>query len=116
MKTSELTGAFLDWAVAKCEGLAVSDRATKWRSENCPHLYSTDWALSGPIIEDEGISVAYDVEMSQSEGCEYWATIYAIDSGEGRIYGSTPMIAAMRCYVASKLGDTVEIPEGLQNA
>jgi hypothetical protein len=25
----------------------------------------------------------------------------------------TPLIAAMRCYVASKLGDTVEIPEEL---
>jgi len=26
-------------------------------------------------------------------------------------YGSTPLIAAMRCYVASKLGDEVELPE-----
>jgi len=25
--------------------------------------------------------------------------------------GPTPLIAAMRCYVASRLGDTVEIPE-----
>jgi hypothetical protein len=28
-------------------------------------------------------------------------------------YGPTPLIAAMRCYVAAKLGDTVEIPEDL---
>jgi len=28
--------------------------------------------------------------------------------------GFTPLIAAMRCYVASKLGDEVEIPEGLK--
>lgn len=35
MKTAELTGADLDRAVAMCEGLAVSDRATKWREENC---------------------------------------------------------------------------------
>ena len=27
--------------------------------------------------------------------------------------GDTPLIAAMRCYVASKLGDTVELPEEL---
>jgi hypothetical protein len=27
--------------------------------------------------------------------------------------GSTPLIAAMRCYVASKLGDEVEIPKEL---
>jgi hypothetical protein len=30
-----------------------------------------------------------------------------------RAEGPTPLIAAMRCYVASKLGDTVEIPEEL---
>jgi hypothetical protein len=28
-------------------------------------------------------------------------------------YGDTPLIAAMRCYVASKLGDEVEIPKEL---
>lgn len=28
--------------------------------------------------------------------------------------GPTPLIAAMRCYVASKLGDEVEIPEELK--
>jgi hypothetical protein len=27
--------------------------------------------------------------------------------------GPTPLIAAMRCYVASKLGDEVEVPEEL---
>jgi hypothetical protein len=27
--------------------------------------------------------------------------------------GPTPLIAAMRCYVASKLGDEVEIPSEL---
>jgi hypothetical protein len=27
--------------------------------------------------------------------------------------GPTPLIAAMRCYVASKLGDEVELPEEL---
>lgn len=26
-------------------------------------------------------------------------------------YGPTPLIAAMRCYVASKLGEEVEIPD-----
>jgi hypothetical protein len=28
-------------------------------------------------------------------------------------YGPTPLIAAMRCYVASKLGDEVDVPEEL---
>jgi hypothetical protein len=29
-------------------------------------------------------------------------------------HGPTPLIAAMRCYVQSKLGDEVEAPEELQ--
>ena len=29
------------------------------------------------------------------------------------VEGDTPLMAAMRCYVASKLGDDVEIPEEL---
>jgi len=28
-------------------------------------------------------------------------------------YGPTPLIAAMRCYVASKMGDEVKLPEGV---
>jgi hypothetical protein len=28
-------------------------------------------------------------------------------------YGPTPLIAAMRCYVASKMGDDIELPEEL---
>jgi hypothetical protein len=49
LKTSELTGAALDWAVAKCEvGDAINEI-------DDPHFYSTDWALAGPIIERERI-------------------------------------------------------------
>jgi hypothetical protein len=51
LKTSELQGAVLDWAVAKCElGEAINEI-------DDPHFYSTDWALAGPIIEREGITV-----------------------------------------------------------
>jgi len=107
IKTSELTGAALDWAVAKCEGLAISDRATKWRSENCPHLYSTNWAQGGPIIEREGMTIALD-----AFGWE--ARHYDEESEPWVMTGPTPIIAAMRCYVASKLGDEVEIPEELK--
>jgi hypothetical protein len=105
MKTSELTGAVLDWAVAKCEGLAISDRATKWRSENCPHLYSTDWAQGGPIIEREYMYLEYS---------GIWRS-YCTQNGNSFLsVGSTPLIAAMRCYVSSKLGEEVEIPEELK--
>jgi photosystem II stability/assembly factor-like uncharacterized protein len=97
LKTSELTGAALDWAVARCElGEAINE-------VDDPHFYSTDWALGGPIIEQEKIELTHD-------GFEWWARIWADEDYEG----PTPLIAAMRCYVASKLGDEVEVPDELK--
>lgn len=115
MKTSELTGAALDWAVAKCEGIELIDgcynrllvdgRMSIGQSMLSPYKPSTDWAQGGAIIEREGISLfnCYgDSEWSAStEAYEYHAT--------------TPLIAAMRCYVASKLGDEVDVPEELMS-
>jgi hypothetical protein len=99
MKTSELTGTALDWAVAKCKG----------ELEYWPEIeYSTDWAQGGPIIEREAIQITPD---------EYTGKRSAYMTNEGEPYkgtGPTPLIAAMRCYAASKLGDEVEIPEELK--
>jgi len=100
MKTNELTGAALDWAVAKCE-----DELQYW-----PEIeYSTDWRHGGPIIEREAIQLTPD---------EYMGTWAAYMTNEGEPYdgtGPTPLIAAMRCYVASKLGEEVDVPEELHH-
>ena len=100
MKTSELTGAALDRAVhqAWCEGAC--------HDEPFPS-YSTDWAQGGPIIERERISLFEDVND--------WSAKASIDHPlwDKRWAGPTPLIAAMRCFVASKLGDTIEIPNEL---
>lgn len=99
MKTSELTGAILDWAVAKCEGVVYDNPA--WAS------YSTDWAQSGPIIEREAINVS---QGSPVHGLEWMAC----DAGSTHVqHGPTYLIAAMRCYVASNLGDEVNVPKEL---
>jgi hypothetical protein len=103
MKTSELQGAALDWAVAKCEGLDY------WQPEIGPSQpdYSTDWAQGGPIIEREGIHI-------KKHPSDWIALPYdSVFSEEAYQQGPTPLIAAMRCYVASQLGDEVSIPEGL---
>lgn len=107
LKTVELTGAALDWAVAKCEGLDY------WQPEIGPSQpeYSTDWAQGGPIIEREKIGFwAYTLDEDGNENPGWYAETF-----EGFVAdGPTPLIAAMRCYVASKLGDEVEIPEELK--
>lgn len=106
MKVSELTGAALDWAVAKCEGEEVSlvkgQLETRWTDNGWKP--STDWAQGGSIIERERISVVAMPDGSwQSQGRNL----------RPHFHNPTPLIAAMRCYVASKLGDEVEVPEGL---
>ena len=107
LKTSELTGAALDWAVAKCEvGDAINEI-------DDPHFYSTDWALAGPIIERERIGFKYT-----GTAMEFVAWVNGELSTVNDQHGPTPLIAAMRCYVASKFGDDlvlfkVEVPNEL---
>jgi len=116
MKTNELTGTALDWAVAKCEGATdfwFDTVATHWVKLNDvdralsngwaqSYLPSTDWAQGGPIIEREWLLLRpYGLSWECSMGGDNW------------FKGPTPLIAAMRCYVASKLGDEVDVPKEL---
>jgi hypothetical protein len=112
MKAFELTGAALDWAVAKCEDLEhyFEDGLVclKGQPFDTHWLYwtpSTDWAQGGPIIEREKVELFIRDE-------EWFA--YSSFSTPEDFHGDTPLIAAMRCYVASQLGDTINIPKELQ--
>jgi hypothetical protein len=78
VKTNELSGAQLDWAVAKAEGYPDEDISVDWN-------YSTDWA--------GWVALPEDAQFSEEEYQE----------------GPTILIAAMRCYVASKLGEEVDM-------
>lgn len=107
--TSELKGKLLDWAVAKCEGeethMHHGKLNTRW--SNPSYSPTTDWAQGGPIIEREGINTYQMQDGTWQGNLDYGMTDELI------YWGPTPLIAAMRCYVASKLGDEVEIPEEL---
>jgi hypothetical protein len=122
MKTSELTGAALDWAVMKAEGpdsfaanvyydgdtpVCVDDQI------DVPEMWqpSTYWAQGGPIIERERIEITPWGPYGEWRARDFYEPSPGVPCAEQ--YGPTPMIAAMRCYVASKLGDTVDIPEEL---
>lgn len=118
MKTSELTGTALDWAVAKCE----FDGSDDWDGtldgvDNVSDMGgnkfspSTDWSQGGPIIEWEFIECTVMPCGHSSITFDTWlATIAVVDADMVECSGPTPLIAAMRCYVASELGDEVEIP------
>ena len=116
VKASELQGEALDWAVAKAEGvdgyIVNESFMTRWTDDECEdgvdYHYSTDWAQGGPIIEREGISVATD-------DVEPWCGFIEDDETNTLFFsGPTPLIAAMRCYVASQIGDEIELPEELR--
>ena len=111
IKTSELTGAALDWAVAKCgewDGNTDADLLGYVRgAEGWTYTPSTNWAQGGPIIEEEEVA-----NWPDEEGGWFASS----DGGRGKDYhGPTPLVAALRCYVASKLGDEVEVPDELNN-
>jgi hypothetical protein len=112
IKTSELVGAQLDWAVAKCERLSFEDDSyIHVLREEGKCLYSTDWSQGGPIIQ------LYGIRVGPGYTDKWWAVATDSAAVGGTIvseaFGPTPLIAAMRCYVASKLGDEVEIPKEL---
>jgi len=113
MKTSELIGEALNWAVAKCEPymleLYYTDTNEPLFREEAPDYHqqwepSTNWAQGGPIIERERIAVEFlqwdDIDCA----LPIWTSYKFGTDYEGQ--GPTPLIAAMRCYVASKLADS----------
>lgn len=116
VKTSELTGAALDWAVAKSNGASVYFLEDFTAGEHRQFKPSTDWPQDTSIIAREGISIIRCNGLYFPKGNERGETFepyFKADLPGNRMYGPTRLIAAMRCYVASKLGEEVEIPEEL---
>lgn len=126
VKTNELSGIALDWAVAKCEnrpwhvipegyylgGKLVASGEYNWETDTpIQLLYSTDWAQGGVIIDKYSIEVVRGLDAYVAFTDTYW---HPNGTEHGNMYSSTGasyLEAAMRCYVASKLGDAIDIPE-----
>lgn len=119
-KTSTLTGPALNWAVAKCLGVKYRYMASTggdyngnwwWQTRS----YSTDWSQGGPIIEREIVELVRCSSEFKGQREEFWEARAGEEetSSHTITYGPTPLIAAMRCFVASKLGDEVDVPEEL---
>ena len=120
IKTGELIDLALNWAVAYAQGrtptLNMCSHGMVWHGwwlatggvyERMPN-YSNDWAQAGPIIAREQISVDFDADPECGGPC-------AASTRDSHCYwvGPTPLIAAMRCYVALKLGNEVDVPDAL---
>jgi len=127
IKVSEATTVQLDWLVAKCEGHTV-EMWHKYKHLRTPQQelvslgvsvgecdefglvgYSptSEWSQGGPIIEREGINVYQMHDGTWQANLDYGMIDEAI------YHGPTPLIAAMRCFVASELGDEADVPDEL---
>lgn len=113
IKTSELTGAALAYAVAQITpdlmqvGLCFYIRDVE-SGERVLFNPAENWSQAGPIIEREWINV-----VKSHDGACWQAASERWMLEDAPHTGPTPLVAAMRCYVASKLGDEVEVPDEL---
>ena len=131
VKTAELIGPALDWAVAKANGFAVQVRPyaefcnastghkVKARYHRVWYEFdgdleeyspSADWSQGGPLIEKYAVKVEHfpgETIASKANAriamnrTAYWQS------------GPTPLVALCRAIVAAKLGDAVSVPEEL---
>lgn len=121
MKVAELEGAMLDAWAARAEGYSVvpapSDPQGCWVEDGgdpFPYCPSTDWRQGGELIERENIALLDPTFFGNGPwkafiGAFLDVADQEIVGMEGNGAGPTPLIAAMRAYVASKFGD--EVPE-----
>jgi hypothetical protein len=122
VKTADLAGEALGWAVGKAEGLDVllapPIYGNPWRVfvrytgevtiREVRYNPWDDWALGGPLIEKHMVSM----HCPQSTD-DVWAGWVITDKGEFCQAGDSALIAACRAIVATKLSDTVQVPQEL---
>ena len=115
IRTKDLIGPALNWAVARVIALGTDQLRIIGQDvliKNCDDLilcrFSTDWEQGGPIIDREDIHWGFGTKDGNK-------VVIASKFGHHvkPLLGPTPLIAAMRCFVQSRLGDKVEIPEEL---
>lgn len=114
VKTEILSGKALDWAVAMC----VPNMLDLYYVDDCPvrldeapdgrKIWNPEknWLQGGPIIEQDEIAIVplageWEAQHEDAECCGIVS------------HGPTALIAAMRCFVASKLGEEVDVPDEL---
>ena len=124
VKTTDLIGPALDWAVAKAVGQRLeTHNGRAYVPGSCPDSWttqqyisslsmwkpSTDWNQGGRLIEEHRVSVGDSIHPDDN----WTATLYVPDEEPWQFDGPTPLIAAMRCLVAGKLGEVVMVPKEL---
>lgn len=108
VKTMDLSGVLLRWAVARAERLRprigadgeVYVQERPWRPDE-------DWSIGGPILEREGIDLIRNLE--------HWTSfkVASVAHPHIRKTGMTPLVAAMRVWVTMRYGPELDVPAEL---
>ncbi|EJN32142.1 hypothetical protein PMI38_05121 [Pseudomonas sp. GM84] len=124
VKTADLVGEQLAWAVGKAEGLDVKLAppiyGNPWRVfvrytgevtvRDARYDPQENWSLGGPLIEKHELTIepsAWDWQRK----CVLWR---AQQEDENRHFEHvSPLVAAMRAATHTKLGHTVHVPKEL---
>lgn len=114
VKTSELTGAALDWAVAKALGYDVFINPFNDVMRRQPEPIgcyrfspSTDWHWAGQVIEQHKVQIKpFDNPFSS------WSALYRGWWGYSDSFAS-PLQALCRAIATSGMRDVVEVPQDL---
>lgn len=107
LKTLKLQWDILDYFVAKAQWSHIyTDDASCMQIARRQH-YSTSWEAAGRIIESECIELRHNPDLAGRNIA--WLAVYPRQNKGTN--GTTPLVAAMRCYVRAKFGDEVDIPQ-----
>lgn len=122
IQISRATGAILDLLVSRAEANGGNDGWGWFEIDNegflfdplneCRYSPSTIWDQGGKVID---LETAKGMNL-YGDGSRFGAMYYDVDKCDskfGSVFGPTTLIAAMRCYAISKLGDTAEVPDEL---
>ncbi|WP_256804539.1 DUF2591 domain-containing protein [Pseudomonas putida] len=133
VKTADLVGEQLAWAVGKAEGLDVflapPQYGNPWRvfarysytvTEHIKRYNPwEDWALGGPLAVKYQISLIPEAHEGPdgTELSERWRASVYYKAGEhyGTDYCGAALIAACQAVVATEFGDSVQVPKELMS-
>ena len=115
IKTGDLTGPALDWAVQEIEYqrmVAEGEHVKQWvlddhRAGSCSAHYSTDWLWGGPLLNQHKISRTID-----HSGLWIAYAGYNLNDEQRHMQcDRSELVAGLRCLVALNLGEVVDVPE-----
>ena len=125
VKTSELTGQALDWAVVcALNGKPMLEKAfpaVKWGESFTDAVLdgrikpTTDWGQCGVLIDEYDIAINGGMITKEEYGTHertYYITLRKVENGRPMICanGETRLIGVCRAIVATELGETVMVP------